>query len=422
MTNTNKYTKLNKLIGCNEVKKEAEKIIDLLQNLEENQTTSKCQPRMLVIEGDRSNGKTTLAHIIIESNQVNSIEVDCKLLIKVGAIEEVKMLLNKVRDSKTTIFFLDNFEEIDFTSNEGRQIMDMLLTKLKSNPYLFVIIASEMLINWMLLPSIDRSWIKKLTMPSLNKEDKALLIEECLKDVKNKNVDVQTIIKRTNGASNLKTIQVLNRSIVDAKLLNKPLTDDIIVKNAGKLLMGYDYHEHIVSNKKTAYRLAAKAVTNLVLNKEYDYIDISDIDDYEVLTHLDNYYDEISIDDNKSVNEKLNEIIIELSGLASEEVFFLEGSNYSSNDTFQAYLLLEKYIKNGALGLGYTQPDYEGHGVNTSLNKHGKELLNNKLIEYKDKATKIVIKYRHEIELIAKKLTTKKFITAEQFKEFIKIN
>ena len=423
MTNTNEYKSLNKIIGYNAAKEEAIKIINLLKNYEEYQKELKELPKAFAIESEAANGKTTIAKAIIENSGVASKEINCKELIdSEDPSTKFKSILESLDNTKTVVLLLDSFEELKTNRNVKKDILNQLVEKLKTTTNVFAIITTRLPLFDLPLTLEEQYLIRRVTLLSPDNDERRLLIENCLKDINDKDVDIETIVKRICGASSLEIIEIINKSIEDARKSNKTLTDDIIIKNVEKTLFGYDYIDYVLDNKKAIYALAAKTVTNVVLNKEYIYVDVTDDPGYNKITDKYRVYDQAyKLIENRTYSQMINDAIASLAELVVQDIFFQEESNYSINDINRVTKALELCIAKGAFGLEYSQVDSKKNHVARSLNERGQELANIKLREYKEKATNIVSQYKEEIALVANALEKNKFVTIKQLKQIVNI-
>ena len=437
---------LNDIAGYEEEKQEAKKLIDILRHFEKYRAKGASIPKGLLLCGEPGVGKTLFAKALASEAGVPLFEFESdESENEEETLKSLRSLFRKAKECVPSIIFIDELDELvsstgshgfrGFQSDYSRKTLKTLLTEIDgiSSSSGVLVIATTNSKNTVPDALIRSGRLEKqitFRLPSI--EDRAAIARLYLDRIDAKNIDEKAIASKTDSFSGADIKSLINASLIEALSKDEPLTMPIISSVIPTILFG-----EIKKISKTgpsecvAYHEIGHFLAQYALNGEIGSILIESYGDSAGRMVLeDSFGRPLRLRYAASADEVLDEVAVDLGGIAGEEVFLHKRFLSGKSDIQKAITRIYRVLCSGALGFEYLpsfmverRPQSE-FGTDELDNEASKGKISQKVIDIlNEKLAKAIeyVKGKQELgRIIYDALMAKECLSKEELTEIVK--
>ena len=396
---------LASIAGYQEEKEEAVKLIDILKNFELYQSKGAAIPKGLLLHGDPGVGKTLFAKAIASEAGVPIYELEAvETENEEETVKALKDLFAKARNAVPSIIFIDELDELvsstdpfgmyGYQSDYSRKTLKTMLTEIDgidSSDGILVIATTNS--KKTIPPALIRSGRleKQITFQLPSTEDRAGIAELYLNKAGIHGINAVDVAKKTEGFSGADIKSLINASLIEAVRKNEPLSLAIINAVIPTIRFGeikktnkkgpadyVCYHEigHFLAQYGLTGEISSISVERYGAIKGHVALDSDDL--------LETFRPK---KDDRSADEILDSITVDLGGMAGEEIFVGKRFCGSSSDLSSAVEKIMGVFTSGAIGFEYLpsfniERTFHGRNALQAIpNKNGVDLRSAKIVE-----------------------------------------
>jgi cell division protease FtsH len=432
--------------GVDDAKKELVEVVDFLKNPDKYKKIGARTPKGVLLFGPSGVGKTLLAKAVAGEANVPffsmAVSEFMEMLVGIGA-SRVRDLFAQAKAQAPSIIFIDEIDAIGRQRgksglvgghDEREQTLNQILVEMDgfgTNETVIVLAATNR--GDLLDPALLRPgrFDRRVTLDLPDKEGRQEILKIHAKGKKfGKSINWEKIADRTVGFSGADLENMLNESAIGAARFNKSEIDmDDIEEAATKVKLG-PAKKRLQSNEDkeiTAYHEAGHAIVTHFTEGTDPVHRISIVARGGSLGHTlippaaDRTHD--------TRTKLLNQISSLLGGRTAEELVFKEMTSGASNDIQVATRIARAMvIEWGMSSLGPINfgPDsqtgefgsldwYQENSVSQNFQEKIDIEVKKIMDSAKDRAAKLLVKHKKELDKVAKELLEKETIDKEQF-------
>ena len=435
------------IAGYQEEKEEAEKLIDILKNFDLYKSQGASIPKGLLLCGEPGVGKTMFAKAISTEAGVPLYEFEAsESEDEEETIKSLKDLFAKARETIPSIIFIDELDELvsstdqagfyGFQSDYSRKTLKTLLTEIDgidSSEGILVIATTNS--KRTVPPALVRSGRleKQITFRVPTAEDRCAIAALYLKKAGARGINPDDVARKTNGFTGADIKSLINASIIESVRKKETLSLAIIntviptirfgeIKKASKGGPSDSVCYHEIGHFLAQYGLTGE-VGSISVERYGAVAGRVEFDDDEIINPFKPKKDD------RSADEILESIVVDLGGMAGEDVFL--GKRYcgSSSDLSSAIEKIQLLFANAALGFEFmpsfdVEHESRGRFMRTSIpNKNDIDRRSAKIVEilYEKlaKAKEFVNKWQELGRIIFPVLKETESLSSEEIKVII---
>ena len=443
---TEERISLTSIAGYGEEKEEAVKLIDILQNFALYKARGASIPKGLLLCGEPGVGKTMFAKAISTEAGVPLYQFEAdESEDEEETIKSLKGLFAKAKETIPSIIFIDELDELVSSTDQGgfygyqsdysRKTLKTLLTEIDgidSSEGILVIATTN---SKRTVPSaLIRSGRleKQITFRVPTVEDRAAIAALYLKKAGTKGINPEDVARKTNGFTGADIKSLINASIIESVRKKEPLS--LATINTVIPTIRFGEIKKVAKggpSDAVCYHEIGHFLAQFGLTGEIGSISV---ERYGAVAGRVEFDDEFENPfkpkkDDRSADEILDSIAVDLGGMAGEDVF--QGKRYcgSSADLSSAMEKIKLLFSNAALGFEFMPSfdiDSESHGRflrNSIPNKNDVDRRSAKIVEIlKDKleiAKGYVTRWKGLGETIFPLLKEKESLTSEELSSIV---
>ena len=435
--------------GCDEEKEEMEEIIEYLKTPRKFSKLGARIPRGIIMVGPPGTGKTLLAKAVAGEANVPFYSISgsdfVEMFVGVGA-SRVRDLFKTAKQTAPCMIFIDEIDAVGRQRGAGlggghderEQTLNQLLVEMdgmSDNSGVIVIAATnrpDVLDNALLRPGrFDRQIT--VSLPDM-KGREAILKVHARNKIMEPGVDLGALAKRTPGFSGADLENVLNEAAILAVRENKDAIgvqqideaiDRVMMGPAKKSKTYDDYTKKLVAYHEAGHAIVGLNLPDGAIVQKVTIIPRGAAGGYNLLTPR---KEQIL----NSKNELLDTITSYMGGRSAEEIFFDDITTGASGDIQSATRIAKSMVTTyGMSDLGPIQYDqssgnvFLGRDYNSPSNASSQvayeiDVEVRKIIDScHEKAKKIILEHKDELELIAQALMVQETLTAEEIDDIL---
>lgn len=412
---TEERISLESIAGYGEEKEEAAKLIDILRNFSLYRAKGASTPKGLLLCGEPGVGKTMFAKAIATEAGVPLYEFEAgESENEEETIKSLRDLFAKAKETIPSIVFIDELDELvsstdpagfyGFQSDYSRKTLKTLLTEIDgidSSDGVLVIATTNS--KRTVPPALIRSGRleKQITFRTPSIEDRSAIAALYLNKAGASGVNPRDVARKTNGFTGADIKSLINASLIESIRKGEPLSMAIIGAVIPTIRFGEIKKESkggprdSVCYHKIGHFLAQYGSTGEIASISVEsygavagYVTMEEAFEAPLKPKK----------DDRSANAILDSVVVDLGGMAGEDVFLGERYCGSSADLSLAFEKISMVLDSGALGFEYLSSfniEHESRGRMMCVmqpNKNGVdarcakivEILNEKLAKAQD--------------------------------------
>ncbi|MBR2827956.1 MAG: AAA family ATPase [Bacilli bacterium] len=406
------------IIGYDDIKKNLERLIDILNHKEKYEKIGSSIPNGLLLYGPPGLGKTTFSMEVL-----NFVQRKHYIIRKSKAdgnfMDYMSSIFQDAKENQPSIILLDDldkFAEDDNTVNcEELVAVQSLIDDIKEED-IFVIATAN---NKHVLPdSLLRSgrFDIKIKIGYPNEKDSYKILKHYLRNKKiGSDVNIKNISYILSSFSSADLEKVCNQAGIYAAYKNK---DKIGNEELLRASLELSYNTNIEDWEEednpyilnTAYHEAGHAIVGNYLEKgSVTFITVfrtnSDTKGYTKYQNNDHYFEDITFMENR--------VITLLAGKAATEIVFHKCDTGSNSDLQRAYDIVERFIDDYCM-LDFNSWIRNREEQSEKVKQSKDENINCFIQKYYTKAKEILIQNRYSLDKLANTLVNKKILFQEE--------
>ncbi len=442
-TKSDSDTKFSDIAGMDEVKEELVEIIDFLKNPDKYHKVWARPPKWVLLYGEPWSGKTLLARAVAGEANVAFFSASgsefMEMLVGMWA-SKVRQLFGKAKTAGKAIIFIDEIDAIGkkrggwhtWGHQEQEQTLNQILTEMDGfdrNTNIVVMAATNR------PDTLDKALLRagrfdrKVYVGRPTLEERKLIFEYYLSKKKvAKDVVIDSIAKRTSGFVWADIENIVNEAALKvAKDDRNELTNDDFEYALEKLVMWPEKKIKSLKEKErniVTYHELWHAVTAHELPNADPVEKISIVSRGQALGVTWMMPEEDVYLHSKA--KFLDDAVTLLGGRAAEEIFFgrEEITTGASNDFQRATKMISDLVVKYGMDedlwpVMYQNAEWTGYEMYRPYSEKTAELIDKKIKWYLEdayeKAKKILTKRKSDIEMMAKVLLKKEYLTKDEF-------
>jgi len=414
----------NKVIGYEPIKKELERIVDMMVNPEYYKKLGVTTTRGLLINGEPGVGKTLMAKCLIKASKRESFTVrkdapDGKF------VEHIKNTFEKAMKAAPSIVFLDDLDKFA-NEDEGHRNAEEFVTiqscidECKDTEVFVLATTNE-------LHAIPRSLLragrfdKRIDVETPQKEDVEKIIAYYLKNKKvDKDIDIQSIARLLKGGSCAELETVINEAGVFAgfEKRNKISMNDIIRAFLRVVYRAPETIQDITKPEFKAYavheaghalvgELLEPGTVTLATIREHD----GDAGGFVHLENCDGYFGDI-----KHMENRVKAI---LAGKAATEIVFGKVDTGARSDIGRAFSIVERFYNVYCIN-GYEFFQDRMKDSTDDENSKRNALVANTLTNYEKEVKELIVNNRDKLDKLTALLLKKDTIIFDEIEKIVR--
>ncbi|KAL8991376.1 MAG: hypothetical protein Q9177_000188 [Variospora cf. flavescens] len=431
-------TRFSDVHGCDEAKEELQEVVQFLRDPSKFSSLGGKLPKGVLLVGPPGTGKTLLARAVAGEAGVpffymSGSEFD-EIYVGVGA-KRVRELFNNARSKAPAIIFIDELDAIGTKRNERdpayvKQSLNQLLTEMdgfSQDTNVIVIAATN------LPQSLDKAltrpgrFDRNINVPLPDVRGRMEILKNKIKNVQvGTDVDEEALARGTPGFSGAELENLINQAAVHASRGQQQKVTMFDFEWAkDRIIMGAERRSMVVQEKDklmTAYHEGGHALISLKTKGATPLYKVTIMPRGPTLGHTSMLPDMDQVSQSKA--EMLAQIDVSMGGKVAEELIY-GADNVTSgasadirSATSMAYHMVTQCGMSDALGNVDLATNYDLISPETKLKIEAE--VRRLVEEGKERAKKILMENKKELDLIAKALMEYEVLNLEEVNKILK--